>query len=88
MKIEIKVTATDLTPADSDIAKTYCSVLEKPDRTKISCVERLSEIEDRILEAIFARIRHDRANLLEWVEDSESIGARIEIIPAVDYIPD
>ena len=88
MKVEIKVTATELTPEDRDIAKIFCAAFERPDRSIVHYVEHLTEIEDRLIEAICARIKHDRANLIKWFDDGDAVFAKIYIIPAIDYIPE
>ena len=88
MKIEIKVTATELTPYDREVSKRYCAAFENLDGSCIAHAEYLTPIEDRIIESICARIRHDRTKLIKWQEDNNAVWATIEIIPAIDYEPE
>jgi len=72
------------------LSKKFCVRKEAPNGNLVNSEVFLSEAEDVVLKSIFMRIVADKNNLINWHEDlsAGSVSALIEIIPAVDYIPE
>ena len=90
MKIEIKVTATECTDEEMRVSKKFSVMREVGNGELISRPEFLSEAEDAVLKSIFLRMVADKNNLISWCENpaAGTVSAMIEIIPAIDYIPE
>ena len=90
MKIEIKVTATKCTDEEMRVSKKFAVLKEVGNGELINRTEFLSEAEDAVLKSIFMRIVEDKNNLISWCETpyAGTVSAKIEIIPAIDYIPE
>ena len=88
MKIEIEVTATNFTLDEFRRSKRFVTRVETPDGAIKHIEGHMSEVEERVLESIFCRIRQDKDNLINWHKEGGVVSAMIEIIPAIDYIPE
>lgn len=85
MIIEIKVTATDVTVEDERL-KVFGACFQQNGELHMK-ESVITEVEDRLIDAIAQRIKYDRDNLIEWTNIPGFIGAKIKIIPAIDYQP-
>jgi len=87
MKIEIKVTATECTEEEMRRSKMFAAGFEDKNGKYFAKQGSMTEVEDRLIEAIASRIRLDRDTLIEWSNLPGFVGAKIKIIPAIDYQP-
>lgn len=89
-KIEIKVTATKCTDEEMRVSKKFAVLKTARGSQLINRTKFLSKAEYAILKSIFMRIVEDKDNLINWCEtpSAGTVSAKIEIIPAKDYIPE
>ena len=87
MKIEIQVTATEVTQDEIRLSKKFAAGFEDKYGHYYSESNDIAEVENRIIDAIASRIKRDRHHLIEWSNLPGSVIAKIKIIPAIDYQP-
>lgn len=87
MKIRVEATAQDIVPEELERTKTFGVLIETPDGHLRTREGLITEVEDRILQSIFMRIKQDKDDLIRWHRDGNVVWATIDIIPAIDYIP-